>query len=139
LILALVDEAVVQGARKTSACAEVGLSVRTIQRWRTQGGGEDARRGPRKPPANKLSLDERQKVLETANLPEFRNLPPNQIVPRLADQNIYLASESTMYRILREDKQLAHRQRSRPATHSRPREYVAMGPCEVWSWDISAP
>jgi transposase len=76
LILALVDEAVVQGATKTSACAEVGLSVRTIQRWRAQGGGADARRGPRKPPANKLSLDERQKVLETANLPEFRNLPP---------------------------------------------------------------
>jgi transposase InsO family protein len=132
-----VDEAVVQGARKTSACAEVGLSVRTIQRWRVQGGGADARRGPRKPPANKLSLDERQKVLETVNLPEFRNMAPNQIVPRLADQNIYLASESTMYRILREDKQLAHRQRSRPATHSRPREYVAMGPCEVWSWDIT--
>jgi transposase InsO family protein len=135
--VALLDEAIAQGARKTSACAEVGLSVRTIQRWRAQGGGEDARRGPRKPPANKLSLDERQKMLETVNLPEFRNLSPNQIVPRLADQNIYLASESTMYRILREEKQLTHRQRSRPATHSRPREYVAMGPCEVWSWDIT--
>jgi transposase InsO family protein len=137
LILALVDEAVGQGARRTAACAEVGLSVRTIQRWRAQGGGADARRGPRKPPANKLSSEERQKVLETVNLPEFRNLPPNQIVPRLADQKIYLASESTMYRILREDKQLAHRQRSRPATQSRPREYVAMGPCDVWSWDIT--
>jgi transposase InsO family protein len=76
-------------------------------------------------------------VLETMNLPEFRNLPPHQIVPLLADQEVYLASESTMYRILREEKQLEHRQRSRPATHSRPHEYVARGPCQVWSWDIT--
>jgi transposase InsO family protein len=119
------------------ACAEVGLSVRTLQRWRAQSGGEDARRGPHRPPANKLAPEELQNTIETMNLPEYRNLSPNQIVPRLADQGIYLASESTMYRILQEEKQLAHRQRSRPATHSRPREYVAMGPCQVWSWDIT--
>ena len=98
VILALVDEAVRRGARCAAACTEVGLSVRTLQRWRAQGGGEDARQGPRRPPANKLSPEERQKVLETMNLPEYRNLSPNQIVPRLAEQGSYLASESTMYR-----------------------------------------
>ena len=76
-------------------------------------------------------------MLEVVNAPEFRNLSPNQIVPRLADNKVYLASESTIYRILREEKQLAHRQRSRPATHSRPKEHVATGPCRVWSWDIT--
>ncbi len=139
MILSLIDEAVRSGARLRSACRELGLSARTIQRWRGHDGGEDRRHGPRTVPANKLSVEERQKILETVNSPEFRDLSPNQIVPRLADQQIYLASESTMYRILREEKQLAHRERSKPRRSRRPKEHVATGPCQVWSWDISAP
>lgn len=46
-------------------------------------------------------------------------------------------SESTFYRILRAEDQLAHRQRSRPATHRRPAEHRADGPEQVWSWDIT--
>ncbi len=137
MILSLVDEAVRSGARLRSACHELGLSVRTIQRWREHDGSEDRRHGPRTVPANKLSVEERQQILETVNTPEFRDLSPHQIVPRLADQQTYLASESTMYRLLREHKQLKHRERSRPATSRRPREHVATGPCQVWSWDIT--
>ncbi len=67
----------------------------------------------------------------------YRDLSPQQIVPRLADeQGTYLGSESTLYRLLREEEQLAHRERSRPATSSRPSEQVATGPNQVWSWDI---
>jgi transposase InsO family protein len=137
MIVSLIDEAVRSGARLRSACRELGLSPRTIQRWRSHEGGEDRRHGPRTAPANKLSVEERQKVLETVNSPEFRDLSPNQIVPRLADQQVYLASESTIYRILREEKQLAHRERSRPRKLRRPKEHVATGPWEVWSWDIT--
>ena len=111
--------------------------MRTLQRWRAQGGGDDARQGPHGPPANKFSPEDRENLMETVNLPEYRNLPPSQIVPRLADKGMYVGSESTMYRRLKENKQLTHRQASRPATHSRPREYVATGPCQVWSWDIT--
>jgi transposase InsO family protein len=57
-------------------------------------------------------------------------------VPRLADQGIYLASESTVYRVLRDDDLLAHRERSRPPL-PRSKEHVAKGPNEVWSWDIT--
>ena len=46
MILTLVDEAVGSGARLRSACHELGLSVRTIQRWREPNGGEDRRHGP---------------------------------------------------------------------------------------------
>ncbi len=106
MIFSLVDEAVHSGARLRSACHELGLSVKTIQRWRKPGGGEDGRHGTRTVPANKLSVEERQEILETVNSPQWRDLSPNQIVPRLADQEIYLASESTMYRLLREEKQL---------------------------------
>jgi transposase InsO family protein len=137
MILCLVDEAVCCGARLDSACRELGLSVRTIQRWRKPNGSEDGRHGPRTVPANKLSVEERQKILETVNSPEWRDLSPHQIVPRLVDQEIYLASESTIYRLLSEHKQLVHRERSRPATSRRPNEYEATGPNQVWSWDIT--
>jgi len=137
MILSLVDEAVRSGARLRKACHELGLSVRTIQRWREHDGGGDGRHGPQTAPANKLSVGERQRILATVNSPEFRDVSPHQIVPRLADQGLYLASESTLYRLLREHKQLTHRERTRPATSRRPEEHVATGPCQVWSWDIT--
>lgn len=115
----------------------LGLAARTILRWRRQGCGEDRRHGPLTAPANKLTIAERQEVLSVANSQRYRELSPKQIVPRLADDGRYLASESTFYRLLREANQLAHRERCRPATHRRPREKVATGPCQVWSWDIT--
>jgi len=115
----------------------IGLRARTLQRWRSQDVGEDRRRGPNSSPGNKLTPEEREEVLRTVNRPEYRDLPPKQIVPKLADDGIYLASESTFYRILREERQLAHRERSRPATGGRPTERLATGPNQVYSWDIT--
>jgi len=137
MILGLIDDAVRAGARQQKACEILGLSVRAVQRWRRQGGGEDRRRGPHSTPPNALSAEERQRVVEIANDPEHQDRSPKQIVPSLADQGTYVASESTMYRILREQDQLGHRERSRPAVHRRPDEHVADGPCQVWSWDIT--
>ena len=137
MILELIDGAVAAGSGMRPACEVLGLSARSVQRWREQQGGEDRRLGPRIDPPNKLSEAERQEVLNTANSPEYRELSPKQIVPSLADHGIYLASESTFYRILREEEQMVHREPSRPATHSKPREHVATGPCQVWSWDIT--
>ena len=137
--MTLVEEAVDAGARRERAVQTLGLTVRTLQRWSGQGADSDDQRcGPRTSPANKLSSAERRRLLAVANTPEYRDLSPQQIVPRLADeQGLYLASESTLYRLLREEKQMAHRQPSRPATATRPREQVATGPNQVWTWDIS--
>lgn len=136
--LSLVAEAVAAGCRLERACNELGLDVRTVQRWRAQpAGGLDARRGPRTQPRQKLTANERAKVLDVANTPEFRNLSPKQIVPRLADQGEYIASESTFYRVLRAADQMAHRGATKPRTVTRPEEVVASGPNQVWSWDIT--
>ncbi len=135
MILALIDEAVASGARLEKACEILELSARSVQRWRV--GGQDLRRGPKSTPANKLSAQERQRLLEVVNSPRFRDLSPHQIVPLLADEGVFLASESTIYRVLREEKLLAHRHRARPATRHKPREHVASGPNEVWAWDIT--
>ena len=137
MILALVQEATAAGARLGEACDLIEISARTLQRWQAHNVGEDGRRGPHTLPGNKLSPEERGAVLEAVNRPEYRDLSPKQIVPQLADQGIYLASESTIYRILREERQLAHRERSKPAKRTRPKEHVATGPNQVYSWDIT--
>ena len=136
-MLGLIDEAVASGARLEPAANVFGLSARTVIRWRKQPGGEDCRNGPHKPPAHRLSEAEREQIVKTANSKEFRDSPPKQIVPKLADRGEYLASESTFYRVLREKRMLTHRQSSRPATSKRPKEQVATGPNQVWSWDIT--
>jgi transposase InsO family protein len=89
-------------------------------------------------PPNKLSEPERDRVLAIVNSPEFRDLSPKQIVPALADRDEYIASEASVYRILRKEKLQSHREKSHPPTKRyKPNEYVATGPNQVWTWDIS--
>ena len=136
MTLELVAEAVQSGARREVACEALGLSGRTVERWRA-GAEEDLRRGPTTAPANKLTPEERREVVETVNSPQYRDRSPNQIVPLLADGGKYLASESTMYRILREEDQLHHRERSKAPERRPPKAHVATAPNQVWSWDIT--
>ena len=137
MILGWIDEAQAAGARLAPACREVGLDPRTIQRWRARPDGDDRRHGPKTTPPNKLTAKERAEVLAVANSEEFRDKSPKQIVPILADRKQYVASESTFYRVLREEKQLAHRGRAKAPTSRRPSEKKATGPGQVWCWDIT--
>ena len=123
--------------RLAGACEIVGLSVRSVERWRVDEEGADKRSGPLTPPSHKLSAAERQAVLEVANSPEFRDKSPRHIVPTLADRGEYIASESTFYRVLHEEGQLQHRERARPRTSAKPKEHVAGAPNQVWCWDIT--
>ena len=136
-VLELLDEAVAAGARLARGCQVLGLSARTVQRWR-RGGLEDGRTRARRPqPANALSPEERERALALLCSPEWRDLSPKQVVPRLADEGLYIASESTLYRLLREAKLQRHRTPSRPAKRRGPRRHEARGPNQVWTWDIT--
>ena len=137
MILGMVNEAVEQGVSDAKTTAWLGLSARTVQRWRAQDTGDDRRCGPKSRPKNQLSKQERAVVLETVNAPEYRDLSPNQIVPRLADEGRYIGSEATIFRILREEGQLAHRGRAKAPVRAEAEEHIATGPNQVWSWDIS--
>ena len=137
MILSLLAEAVAAGARLEPACQVLGLHIRTIQRWR-QRPDADRRRGPHQPPPNKLSHEERRQLIDVMASNEHCDLSPHQIVVRLADQGQFLASQSTMYRTLREEKMLQHRHRSRPPQpRRRPEPHRATGPLQVLSWDIT--
>lgn len=136
----LINEAVTAGARRAKACAALEISDRTLRRWTKDDQIHADRRPlvPRPEPANKLSAAECAAVLEVCNSKEFASLPPSQIVPKLADQGQYLASESSFYRILRADGQQHHRGRAKPPVRRKPpTSYQASAPCEVWTWDIT--
>jgi putative transposase len=133
----LVAQSCKAGARKRKACELLGLSVRTLERWEKDDGTDDKRKTTQRIPANKLTQEQRDMVLKTANSVVYQNLPPCKIVPLLADEGCYIASESTFYRVLRAENQLAHRRLSSCVKHHRPKTYIADGRNQVWSWDIS--
>lgn len=137
--VALIDEAVAAGARCRQACQVLGISVRTYQRWtRDDGVSTDQRPEAQRPePANKLTDSEREAILAVANSPAYRSLPPSQIVPALADQGRYLASESSFYRVLRAADQQHHRGRSQAPQSRTPSTHCATGPNQVYCWDIT--
>lgn len=114
--------------------------MRTYRRWYQQGIVQTDKRpeAERPVPSNKLTVHEQQAIVDVCNEPEFASLPPSQIVPRLLDNNIYLGSVSSFYRVLKAENQLHHRGRSKALRKvAKPTSFTAATPNEVWSWDIT--
>jgi putative transposase len=132
----LIADAVQNGARRYRACNELGLSLRTVQRWR-HADCDGRQLAQRAAPANKLSDTERQAVLDAANQAGYASLTPHQIVPKLADEGIYLASESTFYRVLKAANQNVRRGRTKAPKRRVLTTHCADGPNQVWCWDIT--
>jgi putative transposase len=119
----------------------LGIDVRTLQRWR---GGDGLSAGDRRPiaerptSANALSPEERAEIVRIASEPRFAELPPAQIVPRLADEGRYVASESSFNRVLRAHGQLERRGRAKPPQRrTEPTTHIATAPGQVWCWDVT--
>jgi transposase InsO family protein len=129
------------GARLHLACQIVGIDLRTLQRWKASDGlvaGDGRPLVVRATPDHALSPAERAAVLSAANEPRFADVPPARIVPALADEGIYLASESTFARVLRAHGQNAHRGRAKaPRAVRPPTTHIARAPREVWCWDMT--
>jgi transposase InsO family protein len=133
----LINEAVESGARKYKACEIIGISQRTCQRWESDC-SPDQRRGAAKRVHRKLSDDENQEVIDICCSERFKDLTPHEIVPILAEEGRYIASESTFYRVLRKSDMLHHRSDMKPRSKTcRPPELKATGPNQVWTWDIT--
>jgi putative transposase len=141
-VLDLINESVAAGARAAPACGVLGLTARTLRRWRALAGSDsglvDRRTGTARVPANRLSPEEQEAILAVCNAPEYRSLPPTQIVPRLADQGVYIASESSFYRVLRAHDQVQRRGRATaPRQVPKPEGVCATAPNAAWCWDIT--
>jgi transposase InsO family protein len=136
-----IEAACQAGARLHEACKVVGITARTLQRWKTHDGlaAGDGRPSAERPVlAHALTPAEREQILQVANEPRFADMPPARIVPMLADEGVYIASESSFQRVLREHGQTAHRGRAKAPRKSRPpTTHVATAPRQVWSWDMT--
>jgi len=136
-LIIIVHEAVNSGARKIRCCKEIGLNIRTLERWESDKIG-DKRSLVKKTQKNKLSELERKRIIDVCCSDEYKDKSPNEIVPLLAEQGVYIASESTFYRVLNAKKLLKHRDETKPKQkRNKPEELKATGPNQVWSWDIT--
>jgi transposase InsO family protein len=133
----LVEQAKVSGARRQASCKVLEVSLRTLERWEKEPDQGDQRRGPNRACGHGLSEQEKQAMVEACNSPNYRDLSPWQIVARLADAGEYLGSESSFYRLLKQNDLLTHRHNGKPRVAHRPKDLVARKPTEVWSWDIT--
>jgi putative transposase len=129
------------GARLQPACEIAGIDLRTLQRWQAAYGlvsGDGRPQAVRATPGHALSEAERAHLLAVANAPRFAAVPPARIVPMLADDGIYLASESTFSRVLKAHGQTAHRGRAKaPKVVRPPTTHIATAPRQVWCWDMT--
>ncbi len=129
------------GARLYLACDIAGIDLRTLQRWKACQGlvaGDGRPQAERPAPSHALSEIERARLLRVANEPRFAAVPPARIVPMLADEGIYLASESSFARVLRGEGQNAHRGRAKaPRTVRPPTTHIAATTRQVWCWDMT--
>jgi len=130
-----------EGARLAPACKIAGIDLRTLQRWQAHAGltaGDGRPQAVRPMPSHALTHDERAQLLAVANQPRFASVPPARIVPMLADEGVYLASESSFCRVLREHGQSTHRGRAKAPKASRPpTTHIATAARQVWCWDMT--
>ena len=136
-----IEQARMDGARLAPACALAGIDAGTLRRWKV---GDGLLQGDRRPdadrpiPSHALSEAEQARIIEIANEPRFAETPPARIVPALADEGIYIASESSFHRVLRAHGQMNRRGRAQPPRTSRPpTTHIATRPGDVWCWDVT--
>src|SRR3954454_4731990 len=136
-----IAQACADGARLNPACALAGIDARTLQRWKAGVGLVAGDRRPdadRPVPSHALSEAERAKIVAVCNEPRFAETPPARIVPMLADEGLYIASEASFHRVLRAHGQMNRRGRAKPPRRSRPpTTHIATLPGAVWCWDVT--
>lgn len=113
-----------------------GISVSTLRRW-SRGSSADSRKGAKRRVQHKLTATERNEILRVVNLPEYRDLNPAEIVAILAEKGHYIGSERTIYRVLKENRMLAHRGLGRGRTPRNKPSHKATGTDQLLSWDIT--
>lgn len=126
------------GARVAPACDVLGVSTPTYYRWRNSRENTDRRKGAARTVVRKLTERERQEIVHYCCNDRFKDNNPHVIHAKLLDEGIYIASESSFYRVLRERGLLHHRSESRPAQRrAKPEQLRATGPNQVFSWDVT--
>ena len=136
-----IEQAHRTGARLHLDCELAGIDVRTLQRWKACDGlerGDGRPSAVRATPAHALTPAERERIVQVANEARFADMPAARIVPTLADEGVYVASERSFQRVLRDHGQNRHRGRAKAPRKSRPpTTHIATAPGQLWCWDMT--
>jgi putative transposase len=118
------------------ACEAIGISRAGLYRRRAI--GKSPRVVKKRPaPPRTLSEPEQQEVLDTLHSERFQDIAPHEVYATLLDEERYLCSIRTMYRILEDNAEIKERRNQlRHPDYKKP-ELLATGPNQVWSWDIT--
>ena len=116
------------------ACAALEVSRSTLYRRRGPSTGQQQ---PRPTPARALSETERGEVFDTLCSERFVDRSPAEVVATLLDEEVYLCSERTMYRVLASEVPVQERRAQRTHPEYKKPELMATAPNQVWSWDIT--
>ncbi len=101
-------------------------------------GKTDSRRGAlHKRRSNCLSEEERHEIIELCTSSTYSSLTPAQIVPKLADQGRYIASERSFYRVLADNNLNKVRSRTKPPKKRARPVHSAVKPGDIWTLDIT--
>ena len=118
-------------------CEALGVSRATLYRRRLAIHNPAREPTPRPKPPRALAPAERRQVLDILHSERFVDTAPTEVVATLLDENQYLCSERTMYRILASEGELRERRNQLRHPHYAKPELLATGPNQVWSWDIT--
>ena len=126
--------AVTTPGETAALCHSVGLARASFYRRRRPTPSLPPSRAP-SPRA--LAADERQAMLDTLHSERFVDQSPAEVHATLLEEQTYLGSVRTMYRVLAEAHEVRERRaQARYPVYTKP-ELVATGPNQVWSWDIT--
>lgn len=117
-----------------AACRALGVARATFYRRQSR---VEQPVNARKKPVRSLTKTERKRTIDVLHEPRFMDKAPAEINATLLDEGVYLCSIPTMYRILNEQNEIRDRRKQlRHPEYAKP-ELLAIGPNQVWSWDIS--
>jgi putative transposase len=129
-------EAVTAMGETSALCQGVGVSRASLYR-RRQPGRPATPSVPRASSARALVPAERQAVLDVLHSERFVDQSPAEVHATLLEEQTYLCSTRTMYRVLAEAAEgRERRDQARHPAYAKP-ELVATAPNHVWSWDIT--
>lgn len=120
-----------------AACAAVGRPRATHYRHHRQSPPPPPTTPPRRRQPRALSEAERAEVLDVLHSEDHVDEAPATVYAKLLDRGVYLCSVPTMYRVLRGENEVRERRRQARHPAAKKPELVAVGPNEVWSWDIT--
>jgi putative transposase len=141
-LMELLKDGVHTGASIKAVANLFGICPRMLKRWGLAGNANalsvDSRKGSLRHEVHKLTVEERSRVIESVNDLRFADPTPAQIGTILAEERLYVGSESTVYHILREEGLLRHRGRARQPREPRPIPMLeARGIHQILALDIT--